>query len=67
MSFTKLSHANLHRPGSTVNGATTVQRDSVDFLVDGESLLARLDQINGGHSDFMGCFVLVLPMPTHKL
>lgn len=57
MSFAKLSYVNLHRPGSTVNGATTVQRDSADFLVDGESLLARLVKMHGGHGDFMGCFV----------
>jgi len=57
MSFAKLSHVNLHRPGSTLNGATTVQRDSADFLVDGESLLACLVKMNGGHGDFMGCFV----------
>lgn len=57
MSFAKLSHVNLHRPGSAVNGATTVRRDSADFLVDGESLLARLVTMNGGHGDFMGCFV----------
>ncbi|MYN47654.1 hypothetical protein GTP23_21690 [Pseudoduganella sp. FT93W] len=57
MSFATLSHVNLHRPGSSVNGATTVQRDSADFLVDGTSLLARLVTMNGGHGDFMGCFV----------
>ena len=57
MSYAKLSHVSLHRPGSAVNGATTVQRDSADFLVDGESLLARLVKMNGGHDDFMGCFV----------
>jgi hypothetical protein len=57
MSIAKLSHVNLHRPGSAANGTITVQRDSADFLVDGESLLGRLVQIDGGHSDFMGCFV----------
>ena len=57
MSFAKLSHVNLHRPGTVVSGVTTTQRDSVDFLVDGESLLACLVKMNGGHGDFMGCFV----------
>lgn len=57
MSFAKLSHVNLHRPETIVNGATTTQRDSADFLVDGESLLARLVKMHGGHGDFMGCFV----------
>jgi hypothetical protein len=57
MSFAKLSHVKLHRPGSAVNGATKIQRESADFLVNGESLLAHLIKMSGGHGDFMGCFV----------
>jgi hypothetical protein len=40
-----------------MNGATVAHRDSVDFLIDGESLLARLVEGYGGHGDFMGCLV----------
>lgn len=44
-----------------MNGTTVVQRDSADFLVNDESLLARLVEIHGGHGDFMGCFVRGFP------
>lgn len=47
----------MHRPGSATNGTTVAQRDSSDFLVNGESLLARLVRMDGGHGDYMGCFV----------
>lgn len=61
MSLAKLGHASLHRPGSSSNGATVKQRDSADFLVNGESLLARLVATHGGHDDYMGCFVHGFP------
>jgi hypothetical protein len=44
-----------------MNGATVAHRDSVDFLIDGESLLARLVEGYGGHGDFMGCLVHGFP------
>lgn len=44
-----------------MNGVTVAQRDSVDFLLDGESLLARLVQGHGGHGDYMGCLVHGFP------
>lgn len=61
MPLAKLSHASLHRSGSSTNGATVAQRDSSDFLVNDESLLARLVRIKGGHGDFMGCFLHGFP------
>jgi len=57
MSLATLGHSRIHRPGSSTNGATVTQRDSVDFLVNGESLLVRLVSTHGGHGDYMGCFV----------
>lgn len=44
-----------------MNGAAVAQRDSSDFLVNDESLLACLVKITGGHGDFMGCFVRGFP------
>jgi hypothetical protein len=35
----------------------TQARTSVDFLIDGAALLARLVNAGTGHADFMGCFV----------
>jgi hypothetical protein len=39
---------------------------SIDFLVDGESLLQTLVRLGGGHSDFMGCFVKGYPEQNGK-
>jgi hypothetical protein len=61
MTVSTLSHQLLFRAGSTSNGCTTVERSSVDFLIDGESLLSALVKVDGGHSDFMGCFVEGFP------
>jgi len=47
----------LKRPGSLKPGPTQVARVSLDFVVDGESLLTKLIKADGGHGDFMGCFV----------
>jgi len=47
----------LQRPASVGAGATTTARVSVDFTVDGESLLRCLTRADGGHPDFMGGFV----------
>lgn len=56
-----LSHSIIFRPG-TVSGAVTKQeRHSVDFTVNGESLLDKLVKSDGGHADFMGCMVLGFP------
>lgn len=53
-----LSHTLLTRVGSAQPDDVLVQgRVSADFMVNGESLLRALVQANGGHSDFMGCFV----------
>lgn len=62
MSIAVLNHQLLFRAGSSSsNGCTTVERTSVDFLIDGESLLQALVTADGGHSDFMGCFVQGFP------
>ena len=47
----------LKRPGSSEPGPTQAARVSLDFVVDGDSLLAQLIKVDGGHGDFMGCFV----------
>lgn len=57
MRLSIVAHTRLHREGSSNGQLTVAARDSVDFLVDGASLLAALVGGNGGHSDFMGCFV----------
>ena len=54
----------LNRAASTTGGTTTKGRTSVDFVIDGEGLLARLVAADGGHSDFMGCFVAGFPAPN---
>ncbi|WP_091240688.1 hypothetical protein [Aquimonas voraii] len=57
MKISTLSHQTLHRQGSSTNGCIVADRYSADFLVDGQSLLQTLVNIDGGHADFMGCFV----------
>jgi len=52
-----LSFHLLDRKASASGGATTQARTSVDFLVDESSLLKLLTKEDGGHEDFMGCFV----------
>ena len=52
-----LSHQHIRRLGSSSNGCTITERESSDFLVNGESLLSYIVKADGGHSDFMGCFV----------
>lgn len=61
-----LSHAHLHREGSSANGVTVAARDSIDFLVDGASLLDALVGSAGGHRDFMGPFVKGYPVPSAR-
>ena len=56
----------LSRPASASGGAITQGRTSVDFLIDGEGLLARLVKADGGHSDFMGCFVHGFPEQNQR-
>jgi hypothetical protein len=57
MNISALTHQQLFRPGSESNGCTVAERYSADFLIDGESLLHTLVKIDGGHADYMGCFV----------
>jgi hypothetical protein len=48
----------LNRAAWAADGAFKTGRTSVDFLIDGQALLAWLVKLGGGHADFMGCFVL---------
>ncbi|WP_223113160.1 hypothetical protein [Pseudomonas syringae] len=57
MDISSLSSQRLFRPGSSLNGCSTVERLSIDFLINECSLLDALVSAAGGHSDFMGCFV----------
>ena len=57
MHTTILSHQALFRAGSESNGCTVAERTSSDFLINGESLLHAIVKADGGHDDFMGCFV----------
>jgi hypothetical protein len=61
MAISTLCHQLLFREGSSSDGCSTVERYSTDFLIDGNSLLGALVKVNGGHSDFMGCFVKEFP------
>ena len=54
------SYKLLVRPGSTGSTSTTA-RTSVDFHIDGESLLRILGREDGGHGDFMGAIVQDYP------
>ena len=68
MANSTLSHQPLVRIGSSSsNGCTTVERISSDFLIDGVSLLDALVKIDGGHSDFMGCFVQGFPDENRRM
>ena len=57
MNISTLTHHELYRPGSSTNGCSVTERRSTDFAVDGHSLLQALVKVDGGHADFMGCFV----------
>jgi hypothetical protein len=52
-----LTHRKLVRSGSSSPGATKVARLSIDFVIDGMSLLDQLAKADGGYRDFMGCLV----------
>jgi hypothetical protein len=66
MNTSALTHQQIFRPGSESNGCTVAERYSVDFLIDGESLLSILVKVDGGHADFMGCFVKGFAEPAAK-
>jgi hypothetical protein len=57
----ELSHKLLVRKGSSSGSSSTAARTSADFQIDGESLLHILVREDGGHSDFMGVFVMGFP------
>ncbi len=56
----------LTRTGSASPGATRVARESIDFVIDGNSLLDLLVKADGGHNDFMGCFVSGFAIENHR-
>lgn len=56
-----LSHKFLVRLGTDTGATTTRERLSVDFLINGTSLLTSIVKIDGGHDDFMGCLVRGFP------
>jgi len=66
MNVSTLSHQSLFRAASSSNACTTTERLSSDFLIEGESLLHALLKVDGGHSDFMGCFVKGFPDQNHR-
>jgi len=47
----------LRREGGSDPTGSKAARVSVDFVIDGASLLVRLLKADGGRGDFMGCFV----------
>jgi hypothetical protein len=61
-----LAIRHLKRAGSSAPGATVTARDSIDFVVDGSSLLDSLVKSGGGHGDFMGCFVRGFPIENER-
>ena len=66
MHISSLSHQELYRKGSSMNGCTTAERYSADFLVDGQSLLQLLTNTKSGQADYMGCFVKGYPKQNNK-
>jgi len=53
----RLEHAIRHRPGFASGGITKTERFSVDFVINGQSVVKMLDRARGSESDLMGCFV----------
>jgi hypothetical protein len=52
----ELSHVVIHRrPDHSPEGDGRREQISIDFVVNGLSLLNELVKRSGGHSDFMGC------------
>jgi hypothetical protein len=67
MNISTFTHQELHRPGSSSGNCSVAERLSADFIVNGESLLRQLVEKNGGHADFMGCFVMSHPVQNSKM
>jgi len=62
-----LAYELLNRDAKALPGGGTVQgRVSVDFRVDDTSLLQALVKADGGHADFMGCFVRGFAGPNRE-
>lgn len=61
-----LSHAELFRPGELSGIPNKRERLSVDFLVDGCSLLQLILKTHLGHSDFIGCFIRSYAKYNHE-
>jgi hypothetical protein len=52
----------IKREDTQSSSGSKTARVSVDFLIDGASLLTQLLKADGGHGDFMGCFVHGFPV-----
>jgi hypothetical protein len=53
----RLEHAIRHRPGFASGGITKTERVSVDFVINGQSVIEMLDRARNFGSDCMGCSV----------
>ena len=53
----RLQQAIRHRQGFSGQEITVAERDSVDFIIDGYSLVSRLDAARRWGNDHMSCFV----------
>jgi hypothetical protein len=59
--MSSLSYKQLHRKGESSNGITKKERISVDYFIEGNSLLKTLTDVTGGHGDLMGSIVRGYP------
>ncbi|HEV8396572.1 MAG TPA: hypothetical protein VGQ37_19960 [Vicinamibacterales bacterium] len=53
----RLEHSILHRRGFSDGAITVTARESVDFVINGQSVIEMLDRARNLSSDCMGCFV----------
>lgn len=56
-----LSHKILFRQGVRTGSAIFTERQSADFLINGESLLAIIAKVDDGDGEYMGCLVKGFP------
>jgi hypothetical protein len=57
MNCSVLNYLQMHRPGHEDELSTQAERMSVDFTIDGESVLEMLNRALGFQSNLMGCLV----------
>jgi hypothetical protein len=56
MTKKKLDFKIMHREGIEADDYVVHERYSVDFTIDGDSLLKMIVDIDKGNSDYLGCF-----------